>query len=238
VDKHKIVIAEDHTILREGLRALLSAEPDLQVVAEAGNGRDAIRVANLVRPNLVLIDITMPLTNGTEAVRRIKRRYPEIKLIVLTVHRTEEYIRAALEAGADGYVLKDDPSSELLHAIRNVLRDRTYLSPGISSSIVSSYLAGSASTSPLGNLTHREREVLKLIAEGQKNREIAGHLSVSLKTVEKHRSNLMKKLDLHSGPALTAYAFENGLAVTSASLNSAEFSQESAGSHARRNSYR
>lgn len=216
VEKRKLIIAEDHTILREGLRVLLSSEPDLQVVAEAENGREAIKAANLHKPELVLIDITMPLTNGTDAVRRIKRRYPEIKIIILTVHNTEEYIRAALEAGADGYVLKDDPSTELMHAIRSVLRGRMYLSPGISSRIVTGYLAGAVRSSyPLGNLTDREREVLKLIAEGQKNKDIATHLSVSLKTVEKHRSNLMKKLDLHSGPALTAFAFENGLLVTS-----------------------
>lgn len=217
--KHKVVIAEDHTILREGLRALLSSEPDLQIVAEAGNGREAIQAANLHKPRLILIDITMPLTNGTEAIRRIKRRYPEIKVIVLTVHKTEEYIRAALEAGADGYVLKDDPSSELLHAIRNVFKDRKYLSPGISNRVVTGYLAGSAhspSLTSLGRLTEREREILKLIAEGKKNKDIAAYLSVSLKTVEKHRSNLMKKLDLHSGPALTAYAFENGLIISSA----------------------
>ncbi|MGH8503209.1 MAG: response regulator [Gammaproteobacteria bacterium] len=220
MEKHKVVIAEDHTILRDGLRALLSSEPDLQIVGEAQNGHEAVQVARQLRPNLILIDITMPLTNGTDAVRRIKSRYPEIKIIVLTIHKTEEYIRAALKAGADGYILKDDPSSELLHAIRNVLKDRKYLSPGISNRIVTGYLAGSPESSlstRLGDLTDREREILKLIAEGKKNKEIAAYLSVSLKTVEKHRSNLMKKLDLHSGPALTAYAFENGLLISTAS---------------------
>jgi len=220
--KHKVIIAEDHTILREGLRALLSLEPDLNIVAEAGNGREAVEAANLHKPKLVLIDITMPLTNGTGAIRRIKRRHPDIKVIVLTVHKTEEYIRAALEAGADGYVLKDDPSSELIHAIRSVLRDKKYLSPGISNRVVSGYLSGgvtSSSMSRLGHLTDRETGILKLIAEGKKNKEIAVYLSVSLKTVEKHRSNLMKKLDLHSGPALTAYAFENGLLISSVTLD-------------------
>jgi DNA-binding NarL/FixJ family response regulator len=222
MEKHKVIIAEDHTILREGLRALLSSEPDLQIVAEAGNGREAVQIANLYKPKLVLIDITMPLTNGTEAIRWIKHRYPEMKVIVLTVHKTEEYIRAALEAGADGYVLKDDPSTELLHAIRNVLKDRKYLSPGISNRVVTGYLAGSTHSSSVGglaDLTNREREILKLIAEGKKNKEIAAYLSVSLKTVEKHRSNLMKKLDLHSGPALTAYAFENGLVISSVAFD-------------------
>ena len=222
MEKHKVVIAEDHTILRDGLRALLSSQPDLQIVAEAANGHEAVQVTKLHRPNLVLIDLTMPLTNGTEAIRRIKQRYPEIKIIVLTIHKTEEYIRAALTAGADGYVLKDDPSSELIHAIRSVLRDKKYLSPGISNRVVSGYLSGSvtsSSMSRLGHLTDRETGILKLIAEGKKNKEIAVYLSVSLKTVEKHRSNLMKKLDLHSGPALTAYAFENGLLISSVTLD-------------------
>ncbi len=227
MEKHKVIIAEDHAILRDGLRALLSSQPDLQIVAEAENGLEAVQVARLHRPSLILIDLTMPLTNGTEAIRRIKRRYPEIKIIVLTIHKTEEYIRAALKAGADGYVLKDDSSSELIIAIRNVLRNKKYLSPGISNRVVIGYLAGpnqSSAQGQLTTLTEREREILKLIAEGKKNKEIAAYLSVSLKTVEKHRSNLMKKLDLHSGPALTAYAFENGLLISSAATNSNSFS--------------
>lgn len=216
MEKQTVVLAEDHTILREGLRALLSCEPDLQIIGEAGNGQEAVQIANQHKPSLILMDITMPLTNGTDAIRVIKRRLPATKIIALTVHKTEEYVRAALEAGADGYVLKDDSSLELLHAIRHVLRNKVYLSPGICNSIVTGYLEGANGPihlRRLERLTNREREVLKLIAEGLKNKEIAVHLSVSLKTVEKHRSNLMKKLDLHSGPALTAYAFENGFLV-------------------------
>ena len=214
MEKQTIILAEDHAILREGLRALLSCEPDLQIIGEAGNGREAVHIANQHRPSLILMDISMPLTNGTDAIRIIKRRHPKTKIIALTVHKTEEYVRAALEAGADGYVLKDDSSSELLNAIRHVLRNKKYLSPGICHRIVTGYLEGS--TGPirirrLERLTNREKQVLKLIAEGLKNKDIAAYLSVSLKTVEKHRSNLMKKLDLHNGSALTAYAFENGL---------------------------
>ena len=216
MEKQTVMLAEDHTILREGLRALLSCEPDLQIIGEAGNGREAVKIANRHKPSLILMDITMPLTNGTDAIRIIKRRHPETKIIALTVHKTEEYVRAALEAGADGYVLKDDSSSELLHAIRHVLRNKKYLSPGICNSIVTGYLEGSAGPirlRRLERLTNREKEVLKLIAERLRNKDIAAHLSVSLKTVEKHRSNLMKKLNLHSGAALTAYAFENGMLV-------------------------
>ena len=212
--KHRILIAEDHTILREGLRALLSNVPDLEIVGEAEDGREAIRNAALLQPSLILMDLSMPNTNGTEAIRAIKRRQPEIKIIALTVHKTEEYVRATLEAGADGYVLKDDTHNELLTAIRNVERGKTYLSPGITSRVVTGFL--DRSTAPTSQrswdgLTHREREIMKLIAEGNKNKEIAEYLSVSLKTVEKHRSNLMRKLDLHSASALTAYAIENGL---------------------------
>ncbi len=212
--KQRILIAEDHGILREGLRVLLSSEPDLEVVGEATDGQNAIRLAAQLQPHLVLMDLSMPLTNGTEAIPAIKRRLPETKIIALTVHKTEEYVRATLDAGADGYVLKDDTHHELITAIRSVLNGKTYLSPGITEKIVSGYLDRSATTSSSTSwdtLTPRERETMKLIAEGYKNKEIAEYLSVSLKTVEKHRSNLMRKLDLHSASALTAYAIEKGL---------------------------
>jgi DNA-binding NarL/FixJ family response regulator len=214
VEKRKVVIAEDHTILREGLRALLATEADLDVVAEAENGREAVHLVNVHKPDLVLMDITMPMTNGPEAIRMIKRRHPEVKVLTLTVHKTDAHIRLTLQSGADGYALKDDSRSELLTAIRHVLKGKKYLSPGVCKTVLSGYLDDKSSTSVesrFDSLTSREREILKLIAEGYKNRQMADHLSVSLKTIEKHRSNLMRKLDLHSGPALTAYAFENGL---------------------------
>ncbi len=212
--KKRILIAEDHALLREGLKALLAMDEQLEVVAEATDGREAVRLASEAQPDLILMDLSMPNTNGTEAIRAIKRRNPETKIIVLTVHKTEEYVRTALQAGANGYALKDDTHQELISAIRRVLRGDTYLSPGISGKIITSYLDrpgqdGAAAT--WDALTSREREILKLIAEGYKNKEIAEYLSLSLKTIEKHRSNLMKKLDLHSASALTAYAIENGL---------------------------
>jgi DNA-binding NarL/FixJ family response regulator len=210
----KIVLAEDHTILREGLRALLSADPNFEIVGEACDGRDAVRCVEKLVPDLLLMDLSMPRMSGMEAIREIKKRYPEIKIIALTVHKTEEYLLTTLKAGADGYVLKDATHDELVMAIKNVMRGKSYLSPGVSEKVIEGYLEGkenSRSVSSWETLSQREREVLKLIAEGYKNKDIAGDLCISLKTVEKHRANLMKKLDLHNAAALTVYAVERGL---------------------------
>ena len=212
--KVRIVLAEDHTILREGLRALLTADPDFEIVGEAADGREAVRFVEKQIPDLILMDLSMPRMTGMDAIREIKKRYPQTKIIALTVHKTEEYLRTTLQAGADGYVLKDATHEELMMAIESVLRGKTYLSPGVSGKVVEGYLEGKESQMPLstlGLLSLREREVLKLIAEGYKNKEIASDLCISLKTVEKHRANLMKKLDLHNAAALTAYAIEQGL---------------------------
>ncbi len=213
--KRRILLAEDHAILREGLRSLLSAQTDIEIVGEAEDGQQAIQQANALQPDIAIVDLSMPRMNGTDAIRAIKRRNPEIRVIVLTVHKAEEYVRASLSAGASGYVLKEDTQRELLAAIDTVANDNTYLSPHVCGKVVSGYLG--QSTTPLSSsvrqdtLTDRERAVIKLVAEGYKNREIAEYLSVSVKTIEKHRSNLMKKLDIHNASALTAYAIENGL---------------------------
>jgi DNA-binding NarL/FixJ family response regulator len=212
--KVRIVLAEDHTILREGLRALLSADPKFEIVGEAADGRQAVRAVEKLGPDLVMMDLSMPRMTGMDAIREIKKRCPETKIMVLTVHKTEEYLRTTLQAGANAYVLKDATRDELLMAIENVLTGKTYLSPGVSEKVIEGYLEGKESRLPgstLGLLSPREREVLKLIAEGYKNKEIAVDLCISLKTVEKHRANLMKKLDLHNAAALTAYAIEQGL---------------------------
>lgn len=212
--KYRIVIAEDHTILREGLRALLSADPDFDVVGEAEDGREAIRCANDLMPDLVLMDLSMPRVHGFEAIKEIKKQNRDIKIVALTVHKRDEYILATLQSGADGYILKDASHSELVTAIKNVLQGKHYLSPEISGKVINGYLAGKETLktqSAWDTLTQREREILKLIAEGYKNKEVADYLYISLKTVEKHRSNLMKKLDLHNVAALTAYAMEKGL---------------------------
>ena len=213
-EKHKVVIAEDHTILREGLRALLSSSPDFEIVGEAEDGRGAIQCIENVKPALVLMDLSMPRMNGMDAIREIKKLCPGTKILALTVHKAEEYVLATLQAGADGYVLKDATYPELVMAMKSVLMGKRYLSPGISEKVIEGYLEGRKtvrSRSAWDILTKREREILKLIAEGHKNKEIADYLCVSVKTVETHRANLMRKLDLHDVSALTAFAMEKGL---------------------------
>jgi DNA-binding NarL/FixJ family response regulator len=216
--KHRIIIAEDHTILREGLRSLLSSDPDLEIVGEAQDGQEAIRCVEKLKPNLVLMDLSMPRMNGLDAIKEIKKRSTETKILVLTVHKNEEYIVATLRAGADGYALKDSTHAELGIAIKNVLSGNHYISPGISGRVIEGYLEGRKplkATSPFETLTQRERGILKMIAEGYKNKEIADYLCISVKTVEKHRANLMQKLDLHSVSVLTAFAMEKGLVTKS-----------------------
>lgn len=211
---YRIVIADDHTILREGLRALLSSDPDFEVVGEAEDGRSTIRCAKKLSPDLVLMDLSMPRMNGLEAIKDMKKENPDTKIVALTVHKTEEYVLATLRAGADGYVLKDAHHSELVLALKNVLKGKRYLSPGIAEKVIEGYLEGRKALKPASiydTLTQREREILKLIAEGYKNKEVADYLCISLKTVEKHRANLIKKLDLHNTAALTAFAMEKGL---------------------------
>ena len=212
--KKTIVLAEDHTILREGLRALLSLNPDYEIVGEAEDGLEAVRSAQTHAPDLLLIDLSMPKISGIDAVREIRKFSPETKILVLTVHKTEEYVLEAFSAGANGYVLKDADHNELFTAISSVLRGKSYLSPDISGRVLESYLEDKKSLRPQttwDTLTQREREILKLIAEGHKNKEIADLLCISVKTVGKHRTNLMGKLDLHSAAALTAYAADRGL---------------------------
>jgi DNA-binding NarL/FixJ family response regulator len=215
--KQRIFIVEDHTLLRAGLRALLSQDPDLEIVGEADNGRDAIRAIGVLAPHLVLMDLSMQGMNGIEAMMDIKRRNPDTRVLVLTIHKTDEYIHESLRAGADGYILKDATHDELRVAIRSVLNGKTYLSPDISGKVIHGYL-GTGKAANVGSnwdlLTHREREVLKLVAEGHPNKYIADYLCLSIKTVEKHRSNLMKKLDLHNASTLTSYAIEKGLVAT------------------------
>ena len=211
---YRIVIAEDHTILREGLRSLLSSNPDFEIAGEAQDGRDAIRCVEKLKPDLVLMDLSMPKTDGLDAITGIKRQSPNTKVLVLTVHKAEEYVFASFKAGADGYLLKDATHAELTLAIENVLAGKPYISPGISENLVAGYLEGRKpvkSDSSWDNLTQRERQILKLIAEGYKNKEIAGYLYLSVKTVEKHRANLMKKLNLHNASALTAFAMGKGV---------------------------
>ncbi len=212
--RQRIVIAEDYTILREGLRSLLSSHPEFEIVGEAEDGQEAIRSVEKLKPDLALMDLSMPRMNGMDAIKEIKKRSPETKVLVLTVHKTEEYIHAALQSGADGYILKDSTHAELGMAIKHILEGKRYISPGISESLIEGYLEGRKKEKPPSawdTLTQREREILKLIAEGYKNKAIGEYLCISVKTVEKHRANLMKKLDLHNIQSLTALALEKGL---------------------------
>jgi len=212
--KHTIVIADDHTLFRKGLRALLSIHEDLHILGEAENGQEALRAVAKHKPDLLLMDLSMPKMGGLEAIKEVKRQDPGTKILVLTIHGTEEFVLEALNAGASGYILKDATHDELVLAIRSVLREKRYLSPDISAKVIEGYIDGRKavkSGSTWDSLTLREREVLKLIAEGRKNKEIAEILVISAKTVAKHRANLMNKLDLHSASALTAYAMERGL---------------------------
>ena len=213
-ERKRIVIAEDHTILREGLRMLLSSNPAFEVVGEAQDGLEAIRSVESLKPDLILMDLSMPRMNGVGAIQEIKKLNPATKILVLTVHKTEEHILTALKTGADGYILKDATRGELMLALDNIFSGRSYLSPGISERVIEGYLEGRQSvksSTSWDTLTQREREILKMIAEGYRNKDIADYLCISAKTVEKHRANLMKKLDLHSASSLTAFAMEKGL---------------------------
>ena len=212
--KISIVIAEDHTIVREGLRALLSSEPDFEVIGTAGDGREAIDRVEELSPDVVLMDLSMPKLHGLEAIGEIKRRTPETRVLVLTIHKEEESVLAALEAGVSGYCVKDTSPEELVTAVRTVMNGRAYLSTEVSRTVIDGYVKGRKEVkhhSPWDSLTAREREILKLIAENYRNREIGDMLCISVRTVEKHRQNLMNKLGLHSVSALTAFAIDRGL---------------------------
>jgi two-component system response regulator NreC len=213
MSKIKVLLAEDHIIVRKGLRSLLDREADIEVVGEADNGQQAVEKAQLTQPDIVLMDITMPVLNGLEATRQIKELRLPIKVVVLTVHATPEYAYQILRAGGSAYVLKQAAVSELIGAIRAVYQGGSFLSPSISRHAVDEYGRQATTTEDrYDKLTAREREVLQMIAEGRTNREIAVIMHVTVKTVEAHRASLMNKLDLHSIADLTKYALRKGIA--------------------------
>ena len=207
----RTLIVEDQTVMRDGLQALLASEPDFEVVGATAEGESAIRAADTLQPNIILMDLSIPHVSGTDAITRIKRKHPEIKIVVLTLHKEDKFIQAALQAGADAYVLKDDNREELFTALLTVITGRRYLSPSILERVIMGYLDRTNETPSWEILTDREQEVMKLIAEGYRTKEIAAQLTVSPRTVETHRTNLMKKLDLASVSAVTAYAIANGI---------------------------
>jgi len=213
----RIILAEDQTILREGLRTILSSRDDFTVVGEAKDGLELTQRLSEWDPDLVLLDLSMPKISGLSSVSEIRRQCPAAKILVLTIHDSEEFVIAAFEAGVEGYCLKDTTRGELLAAIDRIFSGKRYISPGISGLVLQGYLDGkeaSVAASHWDDLTERERQVLKLIAEGNKNNEIAEVLCISTRTVEKHRSNIIEKLDLHNVADLTAYAMRKGLIPT------------------------
>lgn len=213
------MIADDHSIVRSGLRLLLRSAPGFSVVAEAANGEDAVALAAKHKPDVVIVDISMPAMGGIEATRIIKKNHPEIKVLVLTIHASEEYAEQIVRAGANGYVLKDAHKKEIFAAVRAVASGERYFSKDISDLIISRYLGGPRrSGTPAneragsdGKLTRREREVLQHIAEGMTNQEVAEKLFLSVRTVSTHRANLMKKLDIHDTAGLVRYAVSAGI---------------------------
>jgi DNA-binding NarL/FixJ family response regulator len=208
----RIVLVDDHVILREGVCALIELESDLQVVGQAGSIADAVGVCAARMPDLIITDISLPGATGVQGIAELRERCIGARLLVLTVHDSEEYIRAAISAGADGYILKDANRAELMEGLRAVLSGRRYLCPRSAARVVRSYLGEqSPAARNVDGVTGREREILSLIASGQSNKRIAITLNRSVKTVEKHRSNVMRKLDLHNIADVTRFALQVGL---------------------------
>lgn len=215
MSKIRILLADDHAILRAGLVRLLGEEKDIEVVGEAENGREAVQKVQELHPDIVLMDIGMPVMNGMEATKQIKKRDADVKVLVLTMHDNEEYLFQVLQAGAAGYVLKKAADSDLVNAIHVVSRGDCFLYPSAAKMVVEDYLDklkhGQEPTSSFDTLTDREREILTLVAEGHTNREIAENLFISVKTVETHKANIMEKLNLHKRAELVKYAIKKGM---------------------------
>jgi DNA-binding NarL/FixJ family response regulator len=207
-----VLIAEDHTLVRQGLRSLLSHHQNLGVIGEASDGLEAVRLTRSLKPDLVLLDLSMPKLSGLDAIQEIKSAHEGVRILVVTVHSNEEYVLSALKAGAHGYILKRASHEELLLAVNSVLEGQSYLSPEVSGRVIQGYLSTDPSSkSILDRLTQREREVFKLVAEGHTNKQAAELLFVSVKTVEKHRGNLMRKLELRDAYELRRLARREGL---------------------------
>jgi len=209
----KILLADDHKIVRDGLKSLIKKEVNMEVVGEADNGRKTVQLARDLEPEIIIMDISMPDLNGVEATRQILADSPNVKIIALSMHSDKRYVKAALSAGALGYLLKDSAFEELVEAIRTVNTGRFYLSAGIVGVVVKDYVGSQANKDTLTSdiLSAREREVLQLLAEGKRTKEIASDLHVSVKTIETHRQNIMQKLDIYTIAGLTRYAIREGL---------------------------
>ena len=204
-----VLVVDDHEVVRQGLRRLLEARPGWEICGEAGTGREAVEKASELKPDVVVLDYSMPGLNGAEAARQIVQRVPRAEVLILTMHGSEDLIRGALEAGARAYVLKSDASRDLISAVQALTEHKAFLSSGASGPVLDSYLKGTERAASQQVLTPREREILQLVAEGRSNKEIATTLKISTKTVEAHRANLMHKLGLTSVGALVRYAVRN-----------------------------
>ncbi|MBW4483706.1 MAG: response regulator transcription factor [Tildeniella torsiva UHER 1998/13D] len=210
----QLVIADNHTLVRAGFRSLVEELDGIEVIGEAENGRDALHLIETLKPQIVLMDIAMPEMNGLEATARIAREFPQVKVLILSMHANEEYVYQALRSGASGYLLKDSGTEELELALRAIARGETYLCPAVSKYVVSDYVRRlSQDQNPLDQITPRQREILQLIAEGKSTKDIADILYISTKTVETHRTQLMDRLDIHDIAGLVRYAIRTGLVV-------------------------
>ena len=207
--KIRILLADDHAVVRQGFKMILGAQSDMEIVAEAGNGREAVESAEKLRPDVVVMDVAMPELNGIEATRRITDASPHTRVLALSMHKDTVYVREILRAGARGYLLKDSPAGDLVAAVRAVASGEGYLSPAVSNAVLDDYRRHV--TDPIDLLTSREREVLQMLAEGKTNKEIAGVLNLSVYTVDAHRGRILEKLNLHSINELVRFAVRNGL---------------------------
>jgi two-component system, NarL family, response regulator NreC len=205
----RILLADDHAMVRKGFRMILEAQADMEIIGEAGNGREAVELAESLRPDLIVMDVAMPELNGIEATRRLAVSSPRTRVLALSMHKDSVYVREILRAGARGYLLKDSIDSDLVNAVRSVAKGDGYLSPAVSDAVLSDYRRHV--TDPLDLLTSREREVLQMIAEGKTNKEVASTLNLSVYTIDAHRGKIMEKLNLHSTGELVRFAVRNGL---------------------------
>lgn len=207
----RVVVVDDHTLVRQGITSIVDSLECAEVVAEAEDGHDALRTVREKTPDVVLLDISLPGLNGLEVAERLHKDFPDLGIVMISMHGNEEYVARALEVGARGYLLKSASREELGIAVRAAHRGETYLSPAVSRPVVDRFLSGGKDENPLDLLTSRQREVLQLVAEGSTSREIAKRLHLSIKTVESHRSNMMKRLDIHDLAGLVRFALETGL---------------------------
>jgi DNA-binding NarL/FixJ family response regulator len=221
MSKIKILLADDHTVVRQGLKVLLEAQPDMVVVGEAATGRQAMQIARKLEPDVVVMDIAMPALNGLEATRQIIREIPTAKVLILSSYNDDEYVSQLTEAGAAGYLLKQTAATDLIRAIREIRKGKSFFSPAVSKRLLDYYretiVKGTRVPRPRPLLTSRETEVLQLIAEGEGNKQIAAELGISIKTVEKHRQQVMNKLHIHEVAGLTRYAISKGMVPSGAS---------------------